>query len=204
MTMSITAEQRANLEKLATYLEGLPVDYRHFTMDDWFAAPRSVAKRYALHNGGVASCGAVACAIGHAPAAGILVPEAFIVDDIYVNWDMFSRKVFGGDQRFQSWLFDCQWTHCDNTHRGAAARIRFAIAHGGPPTEWVGDVDEGKDGPSEWLGDYAPYLVTASGTEARSVETEGLDPKDDGPVGAESDETPNLSPSPSPSTQREG
>lgn len=166
MSKVLTPARRARLEKLATYLEGLPKRYKHFDMSDYMALPsydeRVIA--YALKNGGVNKCGTVACALGHGPAAGILVPRSMVLKELYsrrVNWakygDLFTGDYYAsaGASRLFRWLFGGEWSEVDNHHYGAAARIRYVLAHGAPPVEY----DEGAK--ARWRKVYAPYRIDA-------------------------------------------
>ena len=140
-----TEEQRANLDKLATYLESLPDDYKKFSMYSFFCGPISesefdletVAKRI---KNGANPCGTVACAIGHGPAAGISVNDPEIH-----GWFSYAKVRFGAlnhwvgsvdenseGSRLWSWLFASEWHTTDNTVKGAAARIRWYLQHGIP------------------------------------------------------------------------
>jgi hypothetical protein len=160
IAMSLTHDQRENLAKLASYLEQLPPDYEHFEMGGWIgAAPDNVILNYALHNGGVAQCGTVACAVGHGPAAGILVPEHMIYSigpRMRVSWWPYSR-LFVSVPRYFDWLFSAKWGVVDNTPHGAAARIRYVLDRGTPPDEFK-SVDDVR--PSD-LDLYAPYRIDA-------------------------------------------
>lgn len=137
----LTRPQRSNLDKLATYLEGLPEDYSHFdmmlfigdeegNMEDWEFA------NYARRNGGVAQfgCGTVACAVGHGPAAGVLFRGEFETIAFWEgkrkvpNWNTYSRRFAPTGTEMWCWLFDSDWTEVDPHHWGAAARIRFILA----------------------------------------------------------------------------
>jgi hypothetical protein len=133
----LTVENRANLEKLATYLEGLPADYSHFNMALYLAAnSRDAAIEYALRNGGVPSCGTVACAVGHGPAAGIFMPSRLASQltgnfdsDIWCEYSIvFLGASYPGarypDGDLFDWVFGGDWDEIDNHHYGAAARIR--------------------------------------------------------------------------------
>jgi hypothetical protein len=132
-----------NFFRLVHYLESLPDDYGSFNMSFYFykevAGPeRLKIKRrevqYALHNGGVNSCGAVACAIGHGPAAGLLVSPDEIYEMDYeaqVNWKRYAVRVFGvsdGSSPVGAFMFGSDWNRFDRTARGAAARIRYVLA----------------------------------------------------------------------------
>lgn len=157
----LTKANRARLEKLAAYLEGLPEDYSHFDMADYlYAVEESSLLEYAKHNGGVASCGTAACAVGHGPAAGILFPPRYLKDrwgNPRVVWDRYSTLFVGnlgdvkGHARYR-WCFGGEWAGKDNSHFGAAARIRYLLDHGAPPSGCVG---------REILALYAPYRIDA-------------------------------------------
>jgi hypothetical protein len=158
----LTKAQRANLDKLATYLEGLPEDYAHFEMSDYIVGgEKEDVARYALENGGVNACGAVACAIGHGPAAGVLVNPKDIERDrygVYVDWEGYARTNFGcrtDTTRRNWWMFAGDWSGVDNHPHGAAARIRYILAHGKPPGGFTGDAN------SALLPLYAPYRIDA-------------------------------------------
>ncbi|SKB62794.1 hypothetical protein [Sphingopyxis flava] len=132
--MTLKSINRKRLDKLATYLESLPKSYEHFDMDSYLVpdhAAVQTVKDYALHNGGVASCGTVACAVGHGPAAGIYVPPKMIFDDHRVDWNSYSCLFTGESGEFGPrwyWMFGGGWDEVDNHHWGAAARIRYVLA----------------------------------------------------------------------------
>jgi hypothetical protein len=157
----LTTAQRARLEKLAAYLEGLPKRYRHFDMGEYMGdCDLGAVIDYALNNGGVQKCGTVACAVGHGPAAGILVPKRLVTKGSFapVSWNAYSELFVGNlaldpDYRF-SWLFEGDWELYDNTHYGAAARIRYLLANGGPPDGFANPA-------RKWRRLYAPYRIDA-------------------------------------------
>jgi hypothetical protein len=136
---------RSNLARLAAYLESLPLTYADFDMDDfidpWEEADPQLKVKYALENGGVgAVCGTVACAVGHGPSAGMLFQKDEIISaegdegEPRPDWWAYGRRVFGltsGNPEFL-WLFGAMWSDRDNTHRGAAARIRYYLDRGLP------------------------------------------------------------------------
>jgi len=154
MTETPVIDKRANLKKLADYLAALPTDYAAFEMED-FLQPvsrqivdkmnddfRKAEREYALNNGGVAQCGAVACAIGHGPTAGIhALPEhmkgSAIGGDIElrtINWFAYADTFFlepRADNAFE-WMFGGGWSNYDNTHQGAAKRIYYFLENGVP------------------------------------------------------------------------
>lgn len=154
----LTKPQRARLDKLATYLEKLPADYRYFEMMQWLAATTTTkARQYALKNGGVASCGTAACAAGHGPAAGVLMPDKFIRPrgrGFSIDWEGYARELFASDGRVFDWLFQGSWGFYDNHHYGAAARVRYALDRGGPPAGF-------SYAQAAWLPAYAPYRIDA-------------------------------------------
>lgn len=132
---------RVNLEKLAAYLEQLPEGYDHFDMCDFY-------QKYFIGLGGIrigrtksnpetaiapSECGAVACAIGHAPAAGIpALPGEY--------WAPYAVRVFELLHNEWVWCFDGEWECIDNTPQGAAKRIRYLLAFG-PPSDWKEQLD---------------------------------------------------------------
>lgn len=155
----LTPARRVRVDKLATYLEGLPKRYRHFNMGWWLSgASDSAEVDYALNNGGVASCGTSACAAGHGPAAGILVPPRFICSyrsgDKYVDWQEYTSLFVGKDVDCILWCFGGSWDEFDKHHWSAAARLRYLLDNGRPP--------KGFRYPTrEWKGLYAPYRIDA-------------------------------------------
>jgi hypothetical protein len=130
---------RKRLDLLAAYMESLPRDYNDFGMRDFFRADDDrrgkVEARYARKNGGVGYCGAVACAVGHGPSAGIFVPKEYITfvvnekgkKDYDVDWAGYSRLFTDAGADLFDWLFSSSWVEVDNHHWGAAARIRYIL-----------------------------------------------------------------------------
>jgi hypothetical protein len=166
MSKVLTPARRARLEKLAAYLEGLPKRYKHFEMSDYMGLPSHDQRvvEYALKNGGVNKCETVACALGHGPAAGILVPRSMIFGRgkwRTVSWakygDLFTGDYYRSEEasRLFRWCFGGEWQDVDNHHWGAAARIRYLLAHGTAPAEY----DE-KALP-KWRKLYRPYRIDA-------------------------------------------
>ena len=129
-------EKRANLARLADYLDALPEDYALFDMSTYY-------------HQSPARCGTIACAVGHGPAAGI-GPTADTVER-QLGWIRYAAIYLGvdrqADHRSHRFLFDGAWCTRDNTPRGAARRIRHWLEHGTPPG---GTVREWKRG--------APYV----------------------------------------------
>jgi hypothetical protein len=158
--MLYTAEQkRDNLGVLSELLIALPEDYVGFDMEDFFSAKaikakiafdttrefdeavrkeaEEVANKYARENGGVAKCGAVACAVGHGPTAGFLAVASDFTLDMKMDWWKYTRRVFldRTGSTFE-WMFGGQWSLIDNTAQGAGRRIRYYLEHG-VPAEFV-------------------------------------------------------------------
>lgn len=120
-------KHRENLIKLERHLAALPADYQHFDM--WRYNSKSGNRARVIDT----DCGAVGCAVGHGPAAGVRVRGD-------LSWDDYCTRVFGVE-RYSApfeYLFDARWKHHDNTPQGAAARIRKYIALGGKaPDGWT-------------------------------------------------------------------
>ena len=139
-----STDTRVNLATLASYLESLPEDYAEFEMESFLDADlydetnQKVVKQYLLANGGVASCGTSACAVGHGPAAGLFFKADEIVldydDELLPKWRDYMRRVFGisGCGCGFDFMFGSNWSDVDNTVHGAAARIRYYLAEGAP------------------------------------------------------------------------
>lgn len=128
---------RKNLLKLADYLESLPADYKHFDMSSYIENSKAAmyyAKTGRKGNQKIVSCGTVACAVGHGPAAGISIKN-YVNSINVVDWSAYADEQFSGDDEFD-WLFGSIWTGIDNHHWGAAARIRFMLDKGGIPEEF--------------------------------------------------------------------
>jgi hypothetical protein len=159
MSKTLTPARRVRLEKLATYLEGLPERYKHFDMSYWVidSTGNAAEVEYARRNGGVTNCGTAACAAGHGPAAGVPVPPRFIEtlwSNAEVNWGGYARALFAGSDANSDWLFAGAWQPIDNHHHGAAARIRYLLDKEGAP--------EGFAYPAcKWMVLYAPYRIDA-------------------------------------------
>jgi len=121
--------QKQNLLKLADYLDSLPVSYNQFCASSCFLNDgRNTPRVMAL--GSRETAGIVA----HGPLAGLTIPE----DCNY--WENYGDEIFGLDgtrsdhiESFE-WLFSCAWGEddVDQTHRGAAARIRYFLSNGVP------------------------------------------------------------------------
>lgn len=153
--MALTTVRRARLEKLAAYLESLPENYRRFNMSSYII-PNNGSKavlNYARKNGGVAECGTAACAVGHGPAAGILMPPRF-TESGFPDWPGYSELFTGADSDLFDWLFSGVWQRIDNSHHGAAARIRYVLDTGGAPDDFCRPA-------RHWREMYAPYRIDA-------------------------------------------
>jgi len=115
---------RANLTMLASYLEQLPEDYQHFGMNNYFKGADGFHKPvFSAPLAG--ACGTVACAAGHGPAAGILIPGV-------VWWSDYVALAFDLRVPEWHWCFAGDWVRVDNTPHGAAKRIRYLLEHGLP------------------------------------------------------------------------
>lgn len=140
---TLLPEHRANLAKLATYLESLPRDYceHFFHMASFATLPLFNGTATASvcpppenlipdtdHTG--YKCGAVACAVGHGPAAGIppLLGESWMGYCLRA----FGTSTAGRNDTAWEWLFSSTWEMTDSTAKGAAARIRYFLDHGVP------------------------------------------------------------------------
>jgi hypothetical protein len=132
-------KHKDNLLKLAAYLETLPDDYERFDMFEYMMECDGDDRRYWETLGpderSKPSCGTVACAVGHGPAAGIRIYRD-------LDWTDYSARVFGefeGDYLVWDYMFSPRWSHTDNTPKGAAARIRTYVTLGHTPTGWSFD-----------------------------------------------------------------
>lgn len=116
LTITLTPEQRDNLAKLADYLEKgelrAEFDMRLFSDGD--------------HVVDASECGAVGCAVGHGPYAGI---PKFPEETWYDYWN---RAFANGDPRVYCWCFASDWVWQDGTPSGVAKRIRVMLEHGLP------------------------------------------------------------------------
>lgn len=156
-THILTDSQSANLDKLATYLEALPVDWKHFDMNVFFEggyneenpdAPGET--EYVEDPSLINHCGTVACALGHGPAAGI-APSQNAKGNFGIDWSEYTEQFVPDGSVYDRFLFSGVWRNIDNTHRGAAARMRYLLDRGAVP-ETFGYCAEVPD-------EYAEYLV---------------------------------------------
>lgn len=153
--VKVTTGQRSNLLKLATYLETLPKDYERFDMatfydkNDWGDAGIAVSDLKQI------GCGTVACAAGHGPAAGIKFTNVYAVDGDH-DWGQYSRDNFSGEDRnFWEWMFGGDWGGYDNSHWGAAARIRYFLENDGIPELFF----QKQFRKHHFVKEYEPYKV---------------------------------------------
>ncbi len=116
----MTAEQRANLVKLAEFIEAnheaidaheLLVDDRPLHFDMWM---------YQNSN----ECGTFCCLLGLGPIAGVERKE---------TWHSYADKFVAKHENDEwAWLFAQAWKYVDNTALGGAKRIRYLLEHGCP------------------------------------------------------------------------
>lgn len=137
--MSITQKQRANLIILADFLERVvpppKFDISAYLMDaDGEITPDSAKNKV------YKSCGTTACAAGHGPLAGIKWKESDGSD-----WNSYCTRAFGAPpiSNLWEWLFSPDWADIDNTPEGAAARIKWYLAHGTPDYDEILDQQNG-------------------------------------------------------------
>lgn len=118
-----TPEQRANLEKLAAYVEQLPADYPYFDMRT-FGVDR-------YQDGDV--CGTVACFIGHGPAAGV---QKWHERGGFMGWGEYLDVRFTGNIAQQDWISSTVWAYSGGGRASspahAAARARYLLDRGLP------------------------------------------------------------------------
>lgn len=124
-----TEPKKNNLIKLANYLMALPDDYENFEMSKFCAPSITYSPHHYDPQTSVkeVKCGAVACAVGHAPSAGI--GKYSRLND----WDEFSTKflIATGSEDWE-WCFSGAWADTDNTPKGAALRINYLLEKGLP------------------------------------------------------------------------
>lgn len=154
----LTRENRDNLLRLAAYALSLPDDYEHFNMET-FGDPDP--------GDGIlpVACGTAACMVGHSLAAGMRPPHDAEEKHSWTDysWNLYTAGEWIGNSdlivpasitpstasSFHSrkpemvaailwnWLFSGRWIHSDNTARGGAARIYYALEHGVPENWWM-------------------------------------------------------------------
>lgn len=145
MTWSPTPEQRENLAKLAAYLERPDEERRkRFGMAGYCATVDEEGHEDKCVTLSHHPCGAVACAVGNGPDAGVEAKRG-------EAWWSYSRRAFCAGEVEWRWCFTGLWSHCDNTPTGAAWRIRYLLQHGEAPAEdsplWLADPAAGYGAP---------------------------------------------------------
>lgn len=118
---------KTNLKKLAKYLKGeLKSDFNMIRFQS--GSTHSNARRRK-------TCGAIGCAVGHGPYAGI--PKS-----PKETWGQYSERVFGLeiDSPEWYWCFSGRWSLIDNTATGAAKRILWLLKHGRAPDNTLDQV----------------------------------------------------------------
>ena len=123
---AITEYQAGNLEKRADYLMALPMDYEKFTMSYlMFYLGDMNASDLVVE---MPECGAVACALGHAPMAGV----PYVKNEY---WMQMGQRELGlcleavEPHSFSmgplwDYCFTGSWHEFDNTPQGAGKRIK--------------------------------------------------------------------------------
>lgn len=109
---------RENLDKLATYLEGLRADYSGFRITTYYSHPDIGLIPPSCYQG--YECGSAACAIGHGPAAGIPIRGD-------ATWYGYASRVFGTSETSSDvgrYMFGIG---TPDGHLAAAARIRDVL-----------------------------------------------------------------------------
>lgn len=116
--------QRARLRDLADHLDTIPQD--NFCMEQFYAEVdlEGHVEPIGLHESVAdpVSCGAVACAIGHGPGAGIPANEG-------EDWTDYATRAFGANRSSElfAFCFHDYWSQIDDTPTGAATRIRLFL-----------------------------------------------------------------------------
>lgn len=134
---SPSEEQRANLTRLADFLESGEIEYT-FDMSVYYSHRTQVEETWRWtfkRHAEVYDCNTVACAVGSGPAIGLQVLESEKAT-FKVNWRLYSNRVFGTgadtNVRAHDFMFSGNWFSVDNSPEGAAKRIRYALEHGVP------------------------------------------------------------------------
>jgi hypothetical protein len=125
MVERMNAEQKAKLKILSDYLITGETAMR-FDMANYCRYPDGDDAEPTYHE-----CGAVACALGHGPSAGV-------VPNYYDSWETYCKNSFGISSDFtKEWdfLFDDEWEHTDNTPQGAGHRIKWFLENGVPTND---------------------------------------------------------------------
>ncbi|UTS52090.1 hypothetical protein [Synechococcus phage BUCT-ZZ01] len=109
-----------NLLKLAKFLSNLPDDYKCFDMSTYFFDSELREDRPQIVD---EHC--IACALGHGPTAGI-GPDKVTMG----AWMRYADTYFSKSPVMRRWIFSPVWARIDNTPKGAAQRILYAIKNG--------------------------------------------------------------------------
>lgn len=148
--MELREEHRENLQTLADFLDSVPEE--HFGMRTYSKKGTTAREcstpihaigflKAALqpHEDGTPHhpCGTSACALGWAA----VVFEDEVQNMASQTFPALSNKLFGMCRPCEPWefMFSADWHKDDDTAKGAARRIRFALAHGVPanlPLPW--------------------------------------------------------------------
>lgn len=126
-------EQRANLTKLADFLEKHEeLTESTFDMNVFHGTREENVDEIKVNVNPVNStyeCGTTACAAGHGPAAGVSPLKG-------ETWPQYCKRAFGVSTNpgrpGWNFIFCAMWRIYDNSARGAATRIRYALEHGAP------------------------------------------------------------------------
>jgi len=112
-------QQRVNLGKLLTYMEGLPKGYQSFDMQQFCSG--KLSPNEVVEDG----CGTILCLAGHATVAGI-------GPDHKGGWPEYVAEYLCPRGRVFAWLFHSRWSETDNSLTGAIKRLRFFLNVGLP------------------------------------------------------------------------
>ncbi len=147
--LQLPTKFEANLRQLSRYLR-LPHLEAGFDMARYDDTP----KRQLTHGGSRRTCGSVGCAVGHGPYAGLRKYSR-------EEWVAYGDRVFGLTHKIELtrawlWCFAPEWESYDNTPKGAAERIEYALDKGLPagfvePRSW-------------WVPIYQGYISPGSNT----------------------------------------
>ena len=143
--ITLQPETQADLLQLAQILFHLADQPDpHFDMENFIHIPSLTKKQNLMLRPDEAApmfrqhlepnCGSVACALGHAAVHKIGFDRANAVphQNLLMLWGNYAELFTDGQEIVETWLFDYEWRHHDNTPRGAALRIYFLLQHGVP------------------------------------------------------------------------